>query len=191
MNINPVQQQNRYVSPVTQREEQSATTAEKAGEETVAHDYDQILSAEPKATYEKPKVSHGATIARLKEESERIHGQLIRLVKELLERQGNPAASLEYNEFASLKPDDITIEEAQTLIGSDGVLGAAQTSERIVEFAKAISGGDPEKIPMLRDAIEKGFQEVKGMLGGLPEVSKETHRLVMERLDHWAQEMNG
>lgn len=64
-----------------------------------------------------------------------------------------------------------------------------KVSDRIVEFAKAISGGDKSKIDTLRDAIEKGFAEAARVLGGeLPEVSQKTYDLVMQKLDTWAQE---
>lgn len=190
MKVNAVQQ-NRYEPVVAERERKSVSEKKQGEGTTSTQDYDQILSTEPKATYEKPKVSREATIARLKEESERIHAQLTQLVRELLERQGKVSTNLTYTDYASLQPDAIAVEEAQALIGPDGPLGAEQTSERIVEFAKALAGNNPEKIPELRAAIDKAFKEVEGMLGGLPQVSQETYRMVMDKLDQWEQSLKG
>lgn len=59
-------------------------------------------------------------------------------------------------------------------------------SDRILEFAKSISGGDKSKIELLRNAVKKGFEDVKGILGGkLPEVSEKTYDLVMKKFDEW------
>jgi hypothetical protein len=40
----------------------------------------------------------------------------------------------------------------------------------------------------LKRAITEGFNQVKDMLGGLPEVSGRTYDLVMEKLDAWGEE---
>ncbi|WGS65484.1 hypothetical protein [Marinitoga aeolica] len=59
-------------------------------------------------------------------------------------------------------------------------------SDRILEFAKSISGNDKSKIELLRNAVKKGFEDVKGILGGkLPEVSEKTYDLVMKKFDKW------
>ena len=59
----------------------------------------------------------------------------------------------------------------------------------MVNFAKAISGGDKSKISILRDAIEKGFKEAEEAFGGvLPEISHKTLERTMEKLDDWEKE---
>lgn len=75
--------------------------------------------------------------------------------------------------------------EAEKLISVDGEYGAKQTADRIMEFAKALSGGDKGKISELRDAIKQGFQEASDALGGLPDVSQKTYDEIMARLDQW------
>ena len=45
-------------------------------------------------------------------------------------------------------------------------------SDRIVDAAKAFSGGDKNKLGLMRGAIEAGFKAAAGMFGGkLPEIS--------------------
>ncbi|NLT14280.1 MAG: enoyl-CoA hydratase/isomerase family protein, partial [Clostridiales bacterium] len=74
-------------------------------------------------------------------------------------------------------------------ISQDPEWGVEAVSNRIVEFAKSISGGDPGKLEMLRDAIDKGFASAKNQLGGkLPSVSMDTYDAVMQKLDDWAAE---
>lgn len=74
-------------------------------------------------------------------------------------------------------------------ISQDPEWGVEAVSDRIVAFAKSISGGDPGKIEMLREAIDKGFASAKKTLGGkLPQVSMDTYDAVMQKLDDWAAE---
>ena len=64
-----------------------------------------------------------------------------------------------------------------------------QTSDRIVDFAKALCGGEPDKIEEMREAFEKGFKQAEKTWGGeLPEISKKTYEAVMEIFDAWANE---
>lgn len=136
-----------------------------------------------KVTYDKPKVDQ-ATIQRLKQESERAYNHLKEIVVQLLQRQG-----LTFNELEVVEVDEQARMEASALIGEGGELSPEKVSDRIVEFAKAISGGDKEKIELLRDAIEKGFAEAARILGGeLPEICQQTYQLVMEKLDRWMEE---
>ncbi len=87
--------------------------------------------------------------------------------------------------------DQIGQEEAQELVSEDGYFGVAQTSERIVDFAIAISGGDSSRLDAIKEGIDKGFQEAKEAFGGwLPEISFDTYDAVMEKLDAWAESEN-
>ena len=151
---------------------------------TIKEDEVKFQKSKPvkKVTYEKPHpVKEGVTIGRLKQESEKAHEHLQRLVQKLLYRQGHAVGS--DNIPQDIPIDDITKAEAQALIAPNGPLGAEAVSTRIVDFAVALSGGDKGKLEELRGAITEGFAQVEKMLGGLPEVSKETYRLIMEKLD--------
>ena len=85
--------------------------------------------------------------------------------------------------------DELSQKEAQSLISEDGYWGVNQTSQRILDFAKALSGGDPDKIEMLRAAVEKGFEQAESAWGGeLPGISYETREKIMAGFDEWANE---
>lgn len=74
-------------------------------------------------------------------------------------------------------------------ISEDGYYGVKQTSERILNFAKALTGGDSSKIEEMRKSIEKAFSDVRKMFGGkLPEISEKTYDAIMKGLDEWATE---
>lgn len=83
--------------------------------------------------------------------------------------------------------DQLAKSEAEALISEDGYWGVSKTSQRILDFAKALSGGDDSKLEMLRDAFQKGFDEAEKLFGGeLPGISYETYDKVMAGFDDWA-----
>ncbi|NLY74728.1 MAG: hypothetical protein GX075_05435 [Firmicutes bacterium] len=149
------------------------------------------LTLERKVTYDRPKV-HQKTIQELKDECENSLSHLRQIVTALLKRQG-----LEFRDISEIKPkewDDVTIDEiaqaeAQTMLEGDGELSPAKVSDRIVNFAKAISGGDKSKFDLLKKAIDDGFEAARIDFGDeLPGVCKETYQLTMEKLEAWINE---
>ena len=80
-------------------------------------------------------------------------------------------------------------EEAQKAISEDGFYGVKNTSNRILDMAKALTGGDPDKIEEMRNAFKKGFDQATKSWGQtLPEISSKTYDAVMEGFDNWAKE---
>lgn len=85
--------------------------------------------------------------------------------------------------------DAATKAQAQADIAEDGYWGVNQTSDRIIDFAKALTGGDPDKIEDMRSAFEKGFKRAGKTWGGdLPDISQRTYDAVMEKFDKMAEE---
>lgn len=85
--------------------------------------------------------------------------------------------------------DAATKKQAQADIAEDGYWGVNQTSDRIIDFAKALTGGDPDKIEDMRAAFEKGFKKAGKTWGGdLPDISQRTYKAVMEKFDQMAEE---
>lgn len=82
-------------------------------------------------------------------------------------------------------------EEAQALIADDGYFGVQQTSDRIVDFAIGMAGGDPSRLATIKEGVDKGFNEALKAFGGqLPDISYATYDAVMEKLDKWAGKTN-
>lgn len=78
-------------------------------------------------------------------------------------------------------------ETASSSQASDSEWGIEAVSDKIVNFAKSLSGGDASKMAVLKDAIDKGFAQAQKTLGGkLPDISSKTYDAVMTKLDEWA-----
>jgi len=67
-----------------------------------------------------------------------------------------------------------------------GYYSAEATSDRLVQFAISISGGDAGKADMLIEAVKKGFALAEDVWGGqLPDISQRTYDLTMEKFAAW------
>lgn len=82
----------------------------------------------------------------------------------------------------------LTPEDAQALIADDGYFGVDKTSDRIVDFAISMVGGDVSRLAAIKEGVDKGFKEALDAFGGqLPEISYKTYDAVMQKLDDWAK----
>ena len=80
--------------------------------------------------------------------------------------------------------DAATKAQAEADIAKDGYWGVNQTTERILDFAKALAGDDPDKLESMREAFEKGYKQAEKTWGGeLPDISKQTFDAVMKGFD--------
>lgn len=131
-------------------------------------------------------------VNELKSDMSKNIGAFKAMVQSLVQKQGGQVDmangfSLK-NFFQSLNVDEATRTAAQEAISEDGEWGVKATSERILEFAKAISGGDPDKIDLLRNAVDAGFKAAERAWGGtLPSISQQTYDAVMKGFDDWAE----
>lgn len=76
--------------------------------------------------------------------------------------------------------------QAAKSISEGGEYSVDAVATRILDFAKALSGGDDSKISVLREAVEKGFKAAGVDLGGkLPSICNDTYTEVMKRFDDW------
>ena len=135
-------------------------------------------------------------INKLKADAEARTAQLRSLVEKMMQGQGNAIGTAD-DIWAFLRKGDFTVDpatraQAQADIAEDGYWGVNATSDRILDFAKALTGGDPSKIEEMREAFEKGFKQATEAWGGeLPEISQKTYDAVMSKFDTWAAEANG
>ncbi len=152
------------------------------------------------------KTDNSAIVAQLKADQESRLSSLKSLVEKLLTKQGQAFAwanssnadlmddSSFWNAIrtGNFTADADTIAQAKEDISEDGYWGVNQTSDRLVDFAKALTGGDSSKIEEMRDAIKQGFEAAAKLWGGeLPSISQQTYDATMEKLDKWAEEANG
>ncbi len=128
-------------------------------------------------------------IELLKEESEKAYSHLRQIVEDLLKRQGYNIEQLGELKAEDIKVDQKARDEAKQMIEEGGPLSPEAVSDRIVDFAKAISSGDKSKFDLISDAIEEGFDQAKEMMGGeLPDISQETYDLIQEKMNAWKEE---
>ncbi len=132
-------------------------------------------------------------VNKLKADAEAHTKQLQSIVEQLMTKQGqtyNTANGI----WSFLASGDFTVDaatkaQAEKDIAEDGYWGVEQTSDRIIDFATALTGGDPDKIEEMREAFKKGYKMAEKTWGGeLPDISKRTYDAVMEKFDKLAED---
>lgn len=132
-------------------------------------------------------------INKLKADAEARTSQMRSLVEKLMTQQGE-AYGKANDIWSFLSKGNFTVDpatkmQAQADIAEDGYWGVNQTSDRIIDFANALTGGDPDKIEDMRAAFQKGFKQATGTWGSkLPDISQRTYDAVMEKFDKLAEE---
>lgn len=136
--------------------------------------------------------SNSAIVAQLKADAEARRNQLMDIVRQSLNGQANKAFTAETglkSIFENLQVDEDTIVQAKADIAEDGYWGVEQTSDRILEFAKALSGNDPSKANDMLEAFKKGYEKATKAWGDtLPDISQKTYDAVVEKFNKWAEE---
>ena len=169
----------------TSAEEATTKTTEDTGV-IYEHSTDTNTSS-TKKTY-KPDA---ALINKLKADADARTSQLRSLVEQMMGKQattyGNANDIWSFLRSGNYTVDPATKAQAQADIAEDGYWGVGQTSDRIIQFATALTGGDPDKIEAMRDAFKKGYAQAEKTWGGsLPEISQKTYDAVMEKFDKLA-----
>lgn len=162
---------------------------DKTSKEETGAVYEPSMDKKPNGLYKQ----NTAVVNQMKADSDQRLSQMQNIVSKLLNKQAT--ASNKYDDMwkllsgGNLKVDPQTVADAKAEISEDGYWGVKQTSDRIVDFAKALTGGDPSKIDLMRDAFKKGYQEATKSWGKeLPGISKDTYDAVMEKFEAWEKE---
>lgn len=185
------------LTPAAQRNTASYT-AKKAAD-TTTETKDTTKTDDKGVVYEKStdsksdvvtKKTDYALVEKLKADAEQRTAQLRSLVEKMMSKQGTAIGKAD-SMWSFLAKGDFTVdaatkEQAQADIAEDGYWGVSQTSDRILDFAKALSGNDPEKADLLLDAFKKGFKEATKSWGDkLPDISQRTYDAVVEKFETW------
>ena len=138
------------------------------------------------------KSDRTALIQQLKADQEKMINNLFDIVMKTIKGQGSTFAIATQDDMwkflaeGKFTADPETIEKAKEDISEDGYWGVNKTSDRIVDFAIALSGGDTSKADMLLDAFKKGYKEATGTWGKeLPEISSKTYDAVEDKFKQW------
>lgn len=186
-NVNSVSKANEKTN------EEVKNTENTTGFEDTAVVYEK--STETAVVNKNSGIDREAIIAQMKADTEARMNQLTDIVKKMMAGQGNAFALASGDDIWSfLASGDYTVTEAAKLqaqedISENGYWGVEQTSDRILDFAKALSGGDVSKADELLEAFKKGYEQATAAWGKeLPDITKDTYKAVEEKFAAWKAE---
>ena len=194
------------ITEVTNNIATAYTSTVNAPAESKKKDEEVKVKTEAAAVYEKsednsdqsPKVSakeadRKKIIQQLKADDAMRQQQLLDIVHKMMGKQAKTYGIANSDEDDSiwkfLAKGDFTVDaatkaQAQEDISENGYWGVKQTSDRILDFAKALAGDNPDKLEQMRSAFEKGYKQAEKTWGGeLPDISKQTFEAVMKGFD--------
>lgn len=165
----------------------SSKDPKKSSDSDTAAVYESSSASTDTTSYQ---VKNKALIEQLKADSNNRVQQLQSLVTSMFEKQGIKIGSTDemWKVLASgnFTADADTITKAKEDISEDGYWGVSQTSQRIFDFAKALSGGNSAQMEKMKAAVEKGFKSATKSWGKeLPSISSDTYDSVMSKFDDW------
>lgn len=180
MNVNGISNQTNTYAAYKSTEQKAAATETEGKQTEVSAVYEPSAETEKTDTVT-AKQKNEAIISRLKADAEARTQQLQQLVQQMISKQGN-AYGQANDMWKFLASGNFTVDaqtKAQADIAEDGYWGVKQTSERIFDFAKALSGGDMDKMKEMQAAFEKGFKQATKTWGKeLPQISQDTRSAV-------------
>jgi len=207
MAINPVPMSQSGIANVSYASKTAIVSEATADTTPITSDGEAALyerSDQTKTNSKKAYTKDTVTLSEISKQVEMKFASLRATVENLFNMQNvktGEAQGLSYNQimekydgklkefYQNQEVDDSTRLSAQQEISTDGFWGVKQTSDRAINFAKALSGGDPSKIPLLRKSIEEGYKAAEKAWGGeLPEICKQTQEATLKGLDDWANE---
>ena len=184
------------VNGVTSVGDSYAAYTKEAVKDTEVNKASEVKAFDHKAAVYEPTLEiptqtykvNSEVITKLKADAEARYNQLQDIVSQLISKQSNAFATATdmWNLLreGKLEVDPETKAQAQKDIAEDGYWGVEATSQRIIDFANALTGGDPSKIDAMKDAFLKGFKQAEKTWGGkLPEISQRTYDAVLEKFD--------
>ena len=182
-------QANQTTSTKAAEENTSKAASEDKKDAGVVYESSKSASTSTGKTY----TPNTKLVNQMKADAEAHAQQLQNIVTQLMTKQGqtyNTANDIwSFLAGGNFTVDAATKAQAEKDIAEDGYWGVEQTSNRIIDFATALTGGDPDKIEEMREAFKKGYKMAEKTWGGeLPDISKRTYDAVMEKFDKMAEE---
>ena len=165
-------------------EQENKTTAPE--QEQLHQDRFEHSRPEQPVTYSKNKLTD-AQIQQLKNDHQQRMESFQRMLRSMICEQGERSNLSLFSLDLHVTAADSQLAAASIAEGGEYSVDAVAT--RIMDMAKALSGGDASKIAVLRDAVTKGFEAAGVELGGkLPGICQDTYTEVMSRFDQWEKE---
>lgn len=176
----------------------AADTAAKTSEKETAKEAEKSAKKSEGVVYERTSSTkntnyvkkNSALIKQLQADTDARLSQMRSIVEQMMSKQGSAIGKAD-SMWRFLAEGNFTVSadvkaQAQKDIADDGYWGVEQTSDRIVDFAKALSGGDSAKADKMIEAFKKGFEQATKSWGKtLPDISQRTYDAVMKKFDAW------
>lgn len=171
----------------TEKTQSTKTTSDKNNSGVI---YEKSSNDTKTASKTNTKTTNAALIAKMKADSDSRISQLRGIVEQMMTKQGTAIGKADsiwsFLADGNFTVDAATKAQAEADIADDGYWGVNQTSDRIVDFAKALAGNDSSKAEELLNAFKKGFSEATKSWGkSLPDISQRTYDAVIEKFDKW------
>lgn len=179
-------------STTAKNEETTNTASESAstGFSDTAAVYEK--NSDKTSTESVKKKDHSAIVAQLKADQEARQKQLLDIVQKTISQQGQTFGLASGDDmWKFLAKGNFTVSadvksQAMADIADDGYWGVEQTSDRILDFAKALAADDPDQADKLFDAFKKGFSQATKSWGQkLPDISQRTYDAVEKKFNEW------
>ncbi|MDE6210227.1 MAG: hypothetical protein K2M73_11225 [Lachnospiraceae bacterium] len=189
MSVNGIQS-NAYGSYATESYSKSTTGTKTTEAATGKEEKAAVYESTANKMTEKDRA---ALVQKLKADTNNRVNQLQSLVKNMFLKQGQKVKNND-DIWSMLASGDFTVDpataaKAKAEIADDGYWGVDQTSERIFEMAKALSGGDSDKMDKMLEAFKKGYDQATKAWGRtLPDISSRTYDAVIEKFDNYKTE---
>lgn len=190
MSVNGIQSSPSTAYPATTKKPAEKPSNENTKTEATGVVYEPSQPKESETDNSSKVTDYQNVIKQMKGELSSKNQQLQNLVDQLLTKQAKKYTTLK-DLFTDIKEgrievDPKTVEQAQKDVAEDGYWGIEKTSDRLVEMAKALSGGDVSKADSLISAIKKGFDQAADAWGGeLPEICQKTIDAAVQKLNDW------
>lgn len=167
-------------------EEAEEEVKESAAEETAAQSENTEAAVYESSSRKGANALDSETIKAMKDE---LAARTQNLAEMMLGKQVDALTLSDESFWQKFRTGDFTVDaetqaQAKKDIAEDGYWGVEQTSDRIVKYARALSGDDPEKLDTLIQAFEKGFEEATKTWGDkLPDLTKRTRESVLQKFE--------
>lgn len=121
-----------------------------------------------------------ALVTQMKADQESYQAKFIEMVQDMMSKQTSAYGQSTDSIWKFLASGKFTVDAdtkaaAQESISEDGYYGVKQTSQRMFDFAMALTGGDTDKMQEMKDAVQKGYEKATATWGqSLPEICKQT-----------------
>ncbi|MEF9853680.1 MAG: hypothetical protein RSB36_04695 [Hydrogenoanaerobacterium sp.] len=193
MEIQDIGNSSTYSSPITRANDVSKKALEVAKEAVnlPAKGEDTFVKGETttEVTYKPPKK---LTADQRRDIDTQMADSYRQMLTDMVSKQAsafNQISGAAFNKITASKKDMTNPLDPSSAIAPGGEYSVDAVATRLIDMAKALSGGDKSKINLLRDAVRKGFKAAGAELGGsLPSISNDTLTETMKRFDEWEKE---